>query len=72
MSVVVFTITSLLPGDAAQETLGQSATPEAMAALREQMGLDQPAPQRYVSWLGGMMTGNPGASLGQRTAGAPS
>jgi peptide/nickel transport system permease protein len=41
-------------GDAAQEQLGQEATPEALAALRAQMGLDVPAPQRYVRWLGGL------------------
>ena len=63
VATVVFTITSLLPGDAAQETLGQSATPEAVAALRAQLGLDQPAPVRYLRWLGGMLTGDPGESM---------
>ena len=56
VSAVVFTISSLLPGDAAEETLGQSATPEAVAALRHQLGLDQPAPVRYANWLGGLVT----------------
>ncbi|MBB6255147.1 ABC transporter permease [Nitrospirillum iridis] len=63
VSLVVFTISALLPGDAAEETLGQSATPEAVAALRHQMGLDQPAHLRYVRWLGGMIKGDPGQSL---------
>src|SRR5689334_7672465 len=63
VSLVVFTITSLLPGDAAQEMLGQSATPEMVAALRAKLGLDQPAPQRYLHWLAGMLSGNPGQSL---------
>jgi peptide/nickel transport system permease protein len=63
VSVVVFSITSLLPGDAAQEALGQSATPEAVAALRHQLGLDQPAHVRYARWLVGMLSGNPGESL---------
>ena len=42
VSAVVFTISGLLPGDAAQEVLGQSATPQQIAALRHEMGLDQP------------------------------
>lgn len=63
VSAVVFTISSLLPGDAAEETLGQSATPEAVAALRHQLGLDQPAPLRYANWLGGLVTGDPGQSM---------
>jgi len=62
VSVVVFAITAVLPGDAAQEQLGQEATPEALKALRAQMGLDVPAPQRYVRWLGGLVTGNLGVS----------
>ena len=62
VSVIVFAITAVLPGDAAQEQLGQDATPEALAALREQMGLDVPAPERYAIWLIGMVTGDPGRS----------
>lgn len=63
VSIVVFTISGLLPGDAAQETLGQSATPAQVAALRHEMGLDRPAPVRYVQWLGGMLRADPGQSL---------
>src|SRR4030095_12875516 len=63
VSGIVFAITSVLPGDAAQEQLGQDATPEALAALRTQMGLDVSAPVRYAQWLGGMVTGNAGESL---------
>jgi peptide/nickel transport system permease protein len=63
VSVVVFMITNLLPGDAAEEALGQSATPEAVAALRAQFGLDQPAPQRYAHWLMNIVRGDAGASL---------
>ncbi|WP_409523915.1 ABC transporter permease [Nitrincola sp. MINF-07-Sa-05] len=63
VSLVVFLITSLLPGDAAEALLGQEATPETIAALRSQFGLDQPAYLRYLSWLGGLITGNPGVSL---------
>jgi peptide/nickel transport system permease protein len=63
VSIVVFTITGLLPGDAAQELLGQSATPEAVAALRAELGLDQPAHLRYLYWLASLLTGEPGQSL---------
>ena len=63
VSAVIFTITGLLPGDAAQEALGQSATPETVAALRAQYGLDKPAPVRYANWLGGLLTGNLGQSF---------
>ena len=63
VSLVVYFLTSLLPGDAVQEQLGQEATPEAVAALRAQLGLDQPVYLRYLYWLGGLVTGNPGVSL---------
>jgi peptide/nickel transport system permease protein len=63
VSIVVFSITALLPGDAAQAALGQSATPETIAALRAQLGLDQPAHLRYLHWLIGLLSGNPGQSL---------
>jgi len=62
VSIVVFTITALLPGDAAQEQLGQEATPEALAALREQMGLNKSGPRRYWEWLSGIVRGDPGES----------
>lgn len=63
VSMTIFVIAQLLPGDAAQEALGQSATPEQVAALRHEMGLDRPAHVRYVSWLTGMVKGDPGQSL---------
>ena len=62
VSVIVFAITAVLPGDAAQEQLGQDATPEALAALRAKMGLNVPAPQRYLHWLTGLLHGDPGVS----------
>lgn len=62
VSVVVFAITGVLPGDAAQEQLGQEATAESLAALRAQMGLDVPAHQRYLGWLGGLLRGDLGTS----------
>src|SRR3712207_5717512 len=63
VSLVVFVISGMLPGDAAQELLGQSATPEQVAALRHELGLDRPAHVRYFEWLTGMVVGNPGQSL---------
>ncbi|CAL8478012.1 MULTISPECIES: ABC transporter permease [Caballeronia] len=63
VSMVVFGITGLLPGDAAQQALGQAATPEQVTALRHQFGLDQPAVTRYLQWLVHVVTGNFGTSL---------
>lgn len=62
VSLVVFAITAVLPGDAAQEKLGQDATPEAVAALRVQMGLDRSPVERYVDWLSGIARGSFGTS----------
>lgn len=67
VSAVVFAITSVLPGDAAQAALGQSATPETIAALRAQLGLNEPAYLRYLHWLQGLLWGNPGQSLANNT-----
>ncbi|MBF6638181.1 ABC transporter permease [Rouxiella silvae] len=63
VSALVFIITSLLPGDAAQQLLGQAATPETVAALRDQLGLNLPIWQRYVEWIGGMLHGDFGTSF---------
>lgn len=63
VSCAVFAITGLLPGDVAQELLGQAATPEAVAGLRHAMGLDAPAWLRFLHWIGGLLTGDPGISL---------
>ena len=62
VSVIVFVMTSWLPGDVAQIILGQAATPETLAALRAQLGTDQPLIIQYFSWLGNMMTGDLGIS----------
>ena len=61
-SVVVFALMSLLPGNAAQVALGTNATPEAVAALEAQYGLDRPPIIRYFDWMGGMLTGDFGTS----------
>ena len=63
VSLIIFGATELLPGDFAQEILGQSATPETVAALREKLGLDQPMHTRYLGWLGDIVTGDFGESL---------
>ena len=57
-SALIFGLTEALPGDAAQAVLGQSATPEALANLREEMGLNRPALTRYFEWLGGIVQGD--------------
>lgn len=62
VSLLVFVATLLLPGDPAQAVLGQQATPERLEALREQMNLNDPVWQRYLSWLGGLFTGDLGYS----------
>ncbi len=63
VSVLIFTGTQLLPGDVAQAILGQSATPEALANLRREMGLGEPAVLRYWHWFSGALTGDFGKAL---------
>ncbi|MGP1357697.1 ABC transporter permease [Roseicyclus sp.] len=63
VSLVIFWATELLPGDLATQLLGQGATPETVAALREQLGLNDPAALRYWNWLTGALTGDFGVSL---------
>ena len=62
-SALIFGLTEILPGDAAQAILGQGATPENLANLRAEMGLDRPAFTRYFEWLGGILTGAMGLAL---------
>ncbi len=62
-SVLVFLATQLLPGDAARELLGREATPEALAALRKQLHLDEPALTQYWHWLRDMVTVHWGQSM---------
>ena len=63
VSAIIFLGVEALPGDTAQAILGQSATPVALANLRAQMGLNEPALSRYAGWLGGILTGDLGTSL---------
>ncbi len=62
VSVLVFIMTAALPGDVAQIVLGQSATPETLAAYRAERGLDQPLFIQYFAWLGDMLSGDLGIS----------
>ena len=61
--MVIFAATQALPGDAARSILGRSATPESLAALREQLGLDKPVLTQYWDWISGIFTGDLGTSL---------
>jgi peptide/nickel transport system permease protein len=63
VTLLTFLIASLLPGDLASTILGDQATPEKVAALRIQMGLDLPLWQRYLHWLWGVMHGDLGRSF---------
>lgn len=65
VSVIVYAATLVMPGDAASSILGQQATPERLAALRLQLGLDQPAWAGYWSWLTHFVQGDFGTSLTQ-------
>ncbi|MFD1193196.1 ABC transporter permease [Seohaeicola saemankumensis] len=62
-SVLIFAGTMILPGDVAQSILGQSATPEALANLRAELGLNDPPVTRYFAWLFGAMQGDLGTAL---------
>ncbi|WP_157016173.1 ABC transporter permease [Mesorhizobium xinjiangense] len=62
-SIVVFSVLEIVPGDPAQLMLGMNATEDALAALREQMGLNQPLVMRYLDWAGGLLRGDFGQSF---------
>jgi peptide/nickel transport system permease protein len=66
-SVVVFTVLDILPGNAAEVMLGDSATPESVAALSARLGLDRPASVRYGDWIKGLATGELGDSIAYDT-----
>ena len=66
VSIFIAFVVELLPGDITQAILGQSATPETVAAFRAELGIDRPAPERYFEWLKGMLTGDMGKSLANK------
>jgi peptide/nickel transport system permease protein len=61
-SLVVFLVLQVLPGDPASLMLGTEAQPDTLAALRHQMGLDVPAPTRFITWIWGLVRGDFGVS----------
>jgi peptide/nickel transport system permease protein len=63
VSVIIFTTIEMLPGDFAKAILGQSATPETVAAFERQIGLDRPPVERYIAWIGGVFQGDFGVSF---------
>lgn len=63
VSILIFVCTQILPGDVASAVLGQGATPEALAAFRKELGLNEPAYMRYFNWLWGAVRGDLGVSM---------
>ena len=66
-SLVVFGMLELLPGNAAEVILGDTATPESLAALQAKLGLDRPAGTRYLAWVGGLLQGQTALSISYDT-----
>lgn len=66
VSLIIFASVEMLPGDIAEEILGQGATPETVAAFRRELGLDLPPHTRYIAWLGDMLQGDFGRSLANK------
>lgn len=62
-SIAIFLVLEILPGDPAAIMLGTEAREDTLAALRREMGLDRPAYERYLNWLGGALSGNLGLSM---------
>jgi peptide/nickel transport system permease protein len=71
VSVVIFAVTEVLPGNAARSILGAEATEQSVAALEERLGLDRPAYERYFDWLFGAAQGDFGESLRMNVAVGP-
>jgi peptide/nickel transport system permease protein len=63
VTVMVFSLIHLIPGDVATVVLGQEATPAAKVAMRHRLGLDKPLPVQYFTWLNNVLHGNLGSSL---------
>ncbi|MFC3528583.1 ABC transporter permease [Paracoccus mangrovi] len=66
-SALIFSVVELVPGDPASFMLGTGAQPDTVAALRHELGLDQPLPLRYAHWLGGVLSGDLGQSFTYKT-----
>ena len=68
VSMIIFSSIEFLPGDFGEAILGQSALPETVEAFRKELGLDLPMYQRYLDWLGGVLTGDMGNSFSGRAS----
>ncbi len=68
ISFLLFVGVEILPGDFARNFLGQTATPEAVANIRKELGLDEPLLTRYFGWLGGLLTGDFGHSWANKAS----
>ena len=66
-SIVIFAVIEIAPGDPASFMLGINAQPDTVAALRSELGLDESKLHRYLTWIGGMLTGDFGTSYTYRT-----
>ena len=66
-SAVVFMVLEMLPGNAAEVILGDTATPESLAALQARLGLDRPPLVRYTDWVGGLLQGRTAQSISYDT-----
>lgn len=71
MSVLIFAVVHILPGNVAYAILGEYATPNAVAALEAKLGLHDPLAVQYGRWLGGMLHGDMGASMVMSRPAAP-
>ena len=63
ISMITFGVTNILPGDVAMMIMGTQSNPEALAGLRQSLGLNDPIYIQYLHWIGGMLSGNWGQSL---------
>ncbi|SLN48989.1 ABC transporter permease [Pseudooctadecabacter jejudonensis] len=66
-SIIIFAVIEVIPGDPAAFMLGVNAREDTLAALRDQMGLNDPLPIRYLAWVGGLLTGDLGTSWTYKT-----
>lgn len=67
VSIIIFSAIAMLPGDFAKAMLGQSATPETVAAFQREIGIDRPPVERYFAWVGQIVQGDFGSSFASRT-----
>src|SRR5262245_18990033 len=66
VSVVIFIVVNMVPGDPIAGLLGPNSTPEVRAQFEEEYGFDKPLPQQYLTWLGNLLQGDLGTSIGKK------